>query len=133
MKPLFSNADCIELYVSNLDDGMRYYCESLGLKRLWRTETMAGLGMEEGVTEVVLQTERKKISVDFKVASVPEAIENILDAGGSVIHGPFEIAIGKCAVIKDRWDNEYVILDMTKGKYVTDINGNVTGVCKNEL
>jgi predicted enzyme related to lactoylglutathione lyase len=94
---------------------------------------MAGLGMEEGVTEVVLQTERKKISVDFKVASVPEAIENILDAGGSVIHGPFEIAIGKCAVIKDRWDNEYVILDMTKGKYVTDINGNVTGVCKNEL
>ncbi len=128
MKPLFRNIDCIELYVSNLDDGMRYYCESMGLKRLWKTETMTGLGMEEGVTEVVLQTERKEMSVDFLVNSVPEAIENILNAGGIVIHGPFEIPIGKCAVVKDRWKNEYVILDMTKGKYVTDGYGNVTGV-----
>lgn len=128
MKSLLTNVDCIELYVSNLDEGMKYYCDCMGLKLLWRTENMAGLGMEESVTEIVLQTERKKMNVDFKVASVPETVERILIAGGIVIHGPFDIPIGKCAVIKDSWDNEYVILDMSKGKYVTDENGFVTGV-----
>lgn len=128
MISLLRNVDCIELYVSNLEEGMKYYCDCMGLKLLWRTENMAGLGMEESITELVLQTERRKTNIDFKVASVLEAIEKIIDAGGKVIHGPFDIPIGKCAVIKDSWDNEYVILDMTKGKYVTDEKGNVIGV-----
>ena len=133
MSELFKQVDCIELYVSDLDEGIEYYCGSLGLKLLWRAETTVGLGMENTTTEVVLQTDRKKMNVDFKVDSVINSIDRIVNAGGKVIDGPFDIPIGKCAVIQDKWENQYVILDMTKGKYTTDENGNVTGVSKDVL
>ena len=133
MPGLFTHVDCIELYVSNLYDGIKYYCGCLGLKLLWRTETSVGLGMEKGTTEVVLQTDRKKINVDFKVDSVMDSIERIIKAGGKIVDGPFDIPIGKCAVIQDKWENQYVILDMTKGKYVTDESGNVVSVSKDIL
>ena len=130
MSGLFTHVDCIELYVSTLDDGIKYYCDSLGLKLLWRSETSVGLGMENGITEVVLQTDRKWMNVDFKVDSVLDSVEKIIEAGGKIIEGPFDIPIGKCAIIQDKWKNQYVILDMTKGKYVTDETGNVIGVNK---
>ena len=132
MTGLFQNVDCIEMYVSDLDDGIKYYCDSLGLKLLWRAATSVGLGMEGEIAELVLQTDRKKMNVDFKVESVEASIDRIIMAGGKVIYGPFDIPIGKCAVIQDMWENEYVILDMTKGKYVTDTQGNVIGVDKDK-
>lgn len=130
MSRLFKNVDCIELYVSDLDEGIEYYRDCMGLKLLWRTDTSVGIGMENDIAEIVLQTERKKINVDFRVESVVELVEQIVNSGGKVQYGPFDIPIGKCAVICDKWDNEYVILDMSKGKYTTDENGNVTGVSK---
>ena len=130
MSGLFTNVDCIELYVTDLDDGIHYYSVCMGLKLLWRTDTSVGLGMENSITEIVLQTERQFMSVDMKVDSVADAIERIVGAGGRVEYGPFDIPIGKCAVIRDKWDNKYVILDMSKGKYTTDEAGNVTGVSK---
>jgi predicted enzyme related to lactoylglutathione lyase len=86
--------------------------------------------MENDIAEIVLQTERKKMNVDFKVDSVLESVEKIINSGGKIIYGPFDIPIGKCAVIQDIWENEYVILDMSKGRYVTDEHGNVIGVSK---
>jgi len=130
MPELFKQVDCIELYVANLDEGIQYYRDSLGLKLLWRADTSVGLGMESSVTEIVLQTDRRKMNVDFKVESVVDSVETVTKAGGKVIDGPFDIPIGKCAVIQDKWENQYVILDMTKGKYTTDEDGNVTGVSK---
>ena len=128
MAKIFKNIDCIELYVSDLNEGIQYYCESMGLKLLWRNEDMVGLGMENDITEIVLQSQRKQVLVDIKVESVDESIEKIKEAGGTVEYGPFDVPIGRCAVILDKWGNKYVILDMTKGRYVTDEDGNVTGV-----
>jgi lactoylglutathione lyase len=127
---MLTNIDCIELYVSDLDDGIKYYCDIMGLKLLWRADTSVGLAMENDIAEIVLQTDRKRMNVDFKVESVVDSIEKIVNAGGKIVYGPFDIPIGKCAVIQDKWENEYVILDMTKGKYVTDEQGNVIGVSK---
>ena len=130
MAKIFKNIDCIELYVSDLNEGIEYYCDSMGLKLLWRNEDMVGLGMENDITEIVLQSQRKQVLVDIKVESVDESIEKIKEAGGTVEYGPFDVPIGRCAVILDKWDNKYVILDMTKGRYVIDGDGNVTGVSK---
>ena len=128
MAKIFKNIDCIELYVTDINEGIQYYCDSMGLKLLWRNEDMVGLGMENDITEIVLQSQRKQVLVDIKVESVDESIEKIKEAGGTVEYGPFDVPIGRCAVILDKWDNKYVILDMTKGRYVTDEDGNVTGV-----
>ncbi len=126
---LFRCVDCIELYVPDLNAGVEYYSK-LGLKVIWKNDSSVGMGMEEDITEILLQNERDKMTVDIKVDSVLDAVIKIKEAGGQVIYGPFDIPIGKCAVVKDLWSNEYVILDMTKGKYVTDDEGNILGVKK---
>ncbi|HEX2952761.1 MAG TPA: VOC family protein [Bacillota bacterium] len=126
-KSLFQFVDCIELYVPNLQDGIDYYCTSLGLKVLWKTDTAIGLGMDDKTTEVLIQNERNQQIVDFKVNSVIDAVVAIEKAGGQILYGPFDFKVGKCAVVKDPWDNKYVILDHTKGMLITDDAGNIIG------
>jgi len=127
MKPLFKNIDCLQLYVADLEAGIDYYCNKMRLKIIWKTETAVGLGMAEGLAEIVIQNERREMETDLKVDSVIEAVKEIEQAGGSIISGPFEIKIGKCAVIQDPWGNQYVILDSTKGTFITDDAGNILG------
>jgi predicted enzyme related to lactoylglutathione lyase len=131
MSELFEQIDCIELYVSNLDDGIKYYCDLLKLRLLWRKDNSAGLGLKNETSEIVLQTERNEMNIDFKVESVEEAVKVINNSGGTIEFGPFDIPIGKCAVVRDKWNNKYVILDMSKGKYITDENKNVIGLENN--
>ncbi len=53
-KILFKYVDCIELYVPNLQEGINYYCKSLGLKIIWKSDSAVGLGMDDSTTEVVI-------------------------------------------------------------------------------
>ncbi|WBW99310.1 VOC family protein [Oceanirhabdus sp. W0125-5] len=124
---IFKNIDCVQFYIPNLQDGLEYYCKNLGLRIIWRTDSAIGLGMSEGITEVVIQNERKTQEIDIKVESVIDTIAEIKKAGGEIICGPFDIKIGKCAVVKDPWGNQYVILDATKGTFITDHEGNIIG------
>jgi predicted enzyme related to lactoylglutathione lyase len=115
------------LYVPDLEKGIDYYCNKLGLKIIWKTDMAVGLGMEKGLSEIVIQNERTANETDIKVDSVVDAVKAIKEAGGEIVEGPFDIAIGKCAVIKDPWGNQYVILDSTKGTFITDDDGNIVG------
>lgn len=124
-KSLFSKVDCFRLYVEDLEAGLKYYRDGLGLKLIWRTDTAIGLGMDNDVTEIVINNERQGQEVDLKVDSVYEAVKTIAQAGGKVLVEPFDIRIGKCAVVEDPWKNQYVILDSSKGTFVTDDDGNV--------
>lgn len=124
---LFRFVDCVQFHVPDLSCGISYYCQGLGLRLIWKTDTAAGLGMTEGATELVLQTERPGQEIDMKVDAVPDAIQRILAAGGKVVAGPFDIAIGLCAVVEDPWGNRHVILDSSKGTFVTDAQGEILG------
>lgn len=124
---LFTKMDCFRLYVEDLEAGLKYYRDGLGLKLIWRTDTAIGLGMDNDVTEIVINNERQGQEVDLKVDSVYEAVKTIVQAGGKVLVEPFDIRIGKCAVVEDPWKNQYVILDSSKGTFVTDGDGNVIG------
>ena len=126
-KSLFTKVDCFRLYVSDLEAGLKFYRDSLGLKLIWRTETAIGLGLDQDVTEIVIYNERLGQEVDLMVDSVENAVEVIKSSGGRVITGPFDIKIGKCAVIEDPWSNQYVILDSSKGTFITDEKGHVIG------
>lgn len=125
--PVFTCIDSIQLYVENLQQGLQYYCNCLGLAVIWKSDSAIGLGMKEGVTELVIQNERRFQEVDIKVNSVIDAVVEIEKAGGKIINGPFDIAIGKCAVVQDPWHNQYVILDATNGTFVTDQDGTILG------
>lgn len=129
IKPLFKNVDCISFYVDNLDEGIDLYVNKVGLKLLWRTASSCGLGLVSDITEVVLVNEHNPV-VDFLVDNVETSLEELLKAGFVLTYGPFDIDIGKCAVVKDKWDNTFCILDMRNGTYQTDDKKEVIGLNK---
>jgi predicted enzyme related to lactoylglutathione lyase len=62
------------------------------------------------------------------VSDADQATEAIRAAGGQVIAAPSDIAVGRLAVVADPFGNVLVLLDLSKGRYVTDATGRVTGV-----
>lgn len=126
VEPLFLKVDCHSLPVPDLDAGISFYA-SLGQELIWRDDVAAGMRLPDSNAELVLHTDDRPIETDFSVASVPAAIERFVKAGGTLVHGPFDIRIGKCAVLLDLWKNPIVILDNSKGLLAVDEEGKVTG------
>jgi predicted enzyme related to lactoylglutathione lyase len=120
--------DCVQIPVPTLDDGLAFYRDRLGHELIWRSETAAGLRLAGSDTEIVLQTERLQPEVDFLVDEIDQAVAELTRAGGTVLVEPFDIPVGRVAVVVDPFGNPLTILDLSKGRYVTDADGNVTGV-----
>jgi predicted enzyme related to lactoylglutathione lyase len=129
-QPLFKRIDCVRLPVSDLESGLAFYQDRIGLELIWVTEESAGLKMPEDDSEIVLYTESRGEEIDILVDSADDAARSFESAGGEVVVQPFDIRIGRCAVVKDPWGNELVLLDNSKGRLVTDEGFNVVGVKK---
>ena len=127
LKPLIQKVDCVRLYVPDLEAGLAFYRDRLGHELIWRTESAAGLRLSDTDAEIVLHTEQRELEVDLKVQSADAAAARFEQAGGEVVAGPFDIQIGRCAVVRDPWGNEFVLLDASKGLLLTDAQGNVVG------
>jgi len=127
LSPLFHKVDCIRLSVQNLDSGIAFYRDRLGLEIVWKTQHAVGLRMPDDTTEIVLHTEPKAPEFDIKVQSADDAASQFEEAGGEVVVPPFDIQIGRCVVVRDPWGNELVLLDSSKGLLKTDHEGNVIG------
>jgi predicted enzyme related to lactoylglutathione lyase len=126
-EPLFQKVDCLQVPVPDLEAGLAFYRDRLGHALIWRTETAAGLRLPGSEAEIVLQTERPEIEANLTVASVDAAVQTIISAGGRVLVAPFDVTIGRCAVVADPWGNRLVILDTSKGLLVTDASGAMIG------
>jgi predicted enzyme related to lactoylglutathione lyase len=126
--PLFRKVDCLQVPVPTLDAGLEFYRDALGHELLWRTEHAAGLRMPDSDTEIVVQTDRQQPEVDLLVESVDAAARRIVEAGGAVLAGPFDIPVGRVVVVADPFGNSLVLLDLSKGRYRTDASGMVIGV-----
>ncbi len=126
-EPLIRTVDCIQIPVPDLDAGLAFYRDGLGHALRWRTETAAGLRMAESETEIVLQTERPVMEPNLLVDAADAAAAVFVEAGGTIIVPPFDIQIGRCAVVHDPWGNPLVLLDLSKGLFITDASGNVIG------
>lgn len=126
-RPLIRSVDCIQIPVPDLDDALAFYRDKLGHGLIWRTGTAAGLRLPDSDAEIVVQTERPGLEPNFKVQSADDAAQQIAEAGGSVVVQPFDIQIGRCAVVRDPFGNHLVLLDASKGLLTTDSEGYVTG------
>ncbi len=60
--------------------------------------------------------------------AVSTDVAAIQAAGGRVATEPFDIPAGRVAVIANPFGNTLVLLDLSKGHYVANGAGNVTGV-----
>lgn len=114
-EPLFRAVDAVMVRVPSLEEGLAFYHDALGHELLWRTETMLALGFGDSETELVLALETGA-ETDLLVESVEDAVAAITQAGGTLVSGPDDIAVGKVAVVKDPFGNQLTLVDLTKGR-----------------
>jgi predicted enzyme related to lactoylglutathione lyase len=129
MTGLLRKVDAVTVRVPDLDSGLELYRDALGHELVWRNDEIgqAGLRLPESDTEIVLATELE-YAPSWLVSSADEAAARIQAAGGRTVRAPFDIPVGRCAVVEDPFGNALVLLDLSKGLYVTDDQGSVTGV-----
>ena len=127
--PLLQAVDAVTIPVADLDAGLRFYRDALGHRLVWRNDEIgqAAVGLPDGETEIVLTT-REQYAPNWLVASADEAARDVVAAGGRVLCEPVDIPVGRLAVVADPFGNTLVLLDLSKGRYVTDEAGMVAEV-----
>lgn len=127
--PLLQKLDAVTIRVPDLDRGLRIYRDALGHELRWRNDDLgqAALAMPGSDTEIVLST-TLDYAPNWLVGSAPDAARVIESAGGRAVAGPIEIPVGRVMVVADPFGNELVLVDLSKGQYVTGRDGRVTGV-----
>lgn len=126
---LLRKVDAVTFKVPDLDAGLAFYAGRLGHALNWRNDEIgqAGLSLPDSDTEIVLSTQLG-YEPNWLVGSADAAAREIADAGGAVLADPFDIPVGRVAVVADPFGNVLVLVDLTKGRYVTDDDGGVTDV-----
>ena len=127
--PLLAGIDAVTVPIADLDAGLAFYRDRLGHRLLWRNDEVGQAGLELGRsdTELVLTT-RQPYAPAWLVTSADQAAKAVVAAGGRHVAGPSDIPVGRLAVVADPFGNELVLVDLSKGRYRTDRNGDVTSV-----
>ena len=102
----------------------------MGHELAWRNDAQGqvALRLPENQAEGLVLSTNLEYAVSWLVRSVSEAVERILEAGGKVILEPTQIPVSRLAVVNDPFGNALVLLDLSAGRYVTDVDGRVLGV-----
>jgi predicted enzyme related to lactoylglutathione lyase len=127
--PLLQKVDAVTVPVPDLDSGLRFYSGALGHELLWRHDDIgqAAMKLPDSDTELVVAT-GLSYAPDWLVTSADDAVRAFQSAGGRVVSGPSAIPVGRVAVVADPFGNNLVVLDLSKGRYITDSSGRVTGI-----
>jgi predicted enzyme related to lactoylglutathione lyase len=115
--------DCVMIRVDDLEAAIAYYVEVFGLHPLWQDDASTGLGLPDTDAEIVLHTNPdipSNVEVHYLVDDVVAAVQAYAQKGCAVLAEPFDIPIGKCAVIQDPFGTRLCILDMSKGPRAAD-------------
>ena len=126
-EPVLRKIDNVMLRAADLDQARRFYGEALGHRLLWRSEDAIAFALPDTDAELVVHRSLGP-EVDLLVHDVDEAWRLMLAAGATGVEAPFDIAIGRCAVVQDPLGNRLVILDQRTGRLAVDEEGRVTGV-----
>ncbi len=110
--------DCVMVRVEDVEAAAAYYAEVFGLHPQWSGDDSIGLVFPESDAEIVLHRDLNipsSVEVHYLVDDVVAAVEHYAVKGSRVLVEPFDITIGKCAVIRDPFGTRLCLLDMTKG------------------
>ena len=125
---IFRRVDAVTVPVPDLEAGLHFYGRALGHRLKWRNDAVgqAGLELPDGDTELVLAT-RQGYQPNWLVDSVDDAVELLARHGGGLVAAPFDIPVGRAAVVRDPFGNTLVLVDLSKGTYTADGAGDPTG------
>jgi predicted enzyme related to lactoylglutathione lyase len=115
---MFQRVDAVTVRVPDLESGLRFYRDGLGHRLLWRNEDVgqAGLALPAGDSELVLTTEQD-YEPNWLVDDVADCVDLIVRSGGTVLVSPFDIPVGRAAVVRDPFGNRLVVVDLSAGRY----------------
>lgn len=127
--PLLRKVDAVTFAVPDLDAGLDFYVARMGHQLRWRNDRigLAAVALPDSDTEIVLTTAHG-YEPNWLVDSAAEAAATVAAAGGTIISPPVDIPVGQVAVVADPFGNVLVLVDLSKGRYATDEEGDVTGV-----
>jgi len=107
--------------VDDVQKAQKFYVETFGMIPVWKdlhTPGAAGLRFPESDSEIVLHNIADipaRVDVTYLVDDVAAALVGLKSEGCAVLEGPFDVTIGKCAVITDPFGTPMTLIDMTKG------------------
>lgn len=116
---MFKKIDCVMIRVDDVAAGEKFYSDVFGLKPLWREAGSAGMRFPETDVEIVLHNNAEiphKVEVHYLVDDVVAAVKSYVEKGCRVLVPPFDVLIGKCAVIKDPFETTICLLDLSSGQ-----------------
>jgi predicted enzyme related to lactoylglutathione lyase len=111
--------DCVmvPVPVGALDEAAAFYARAFGLRRRWQDESAVGMTMPETDAEIVLHKMDlpPELNVYYLVDDVAAAVAAYRGAGCTVRTQPFDVPVGRCAVLEDPYGNAVCVLDLSKG------------------
>ena len=110
--------DCIMIRVDDIEAAAAYYAKVFGLRPQWSGDDSIGLVFPESDAEIVLHNDSdipSSVEVYYLVDDVMTAVAHYTEQECRILVAPFDITIGKCAVIEDPFGTRLCMLDMTKG------------------
>jgi predicted enzyme related to lactoylglutathione lyase len=116
--------------VDDVEAAATYYAEVFGLHPQWSGDDSIGLVFPETNAEIVLHHNPdipSSVEVYYLVDDVVAVVADYAAKGCQVLVEPFDITIGKCAVIQDPFGTRLCILDMTRGPRPLNLAGSTTG------
>ncbi len=120
---MLKKIDCVMIRVDDMEVATAYYTEVFGLRPVWRDEISTGLAFPETDAEIVLHCSPNipsRVEVHYLVDDVVIVAQILAKKGCQILVEPFDIVIGKCAVIQDPFGTRLCLLDMTKGPRQTE-------------
>jgi lactoylglutathione lyase len=121
--------DCVMIRVNDVEAAAAYYVKVFGLHPRWSGDDSIGLAFPETDAEIVLHNDPdipSSVEVHYLVDDVVDAVAHAAAQGCNVLVAPFDITIGKCAVISDPFGTRLCILDMTKGARPLNLAGSMS-------
>jgi predicted enzyme related to lactoylglutathione lyase len=115
---VFKKIDCVMIRVDNPAAAEKFYTEVFGLRTSWRHGGSIGLRFPETDVEIVLHSRSdipNRVEVHYLVDDVVAAVKTYAEKGCRIVVEPFDILMGKCAVISDPFGTVTCILDATSG------------------
>ena len=122
---MLKKIDCVMIRVDDIEAAMAYYRDVFGLRPCWRDAESVGLVFPEADAEIVLHCKPDiphRVEVYYLVDDVVGATQVFAAKGCRILAEPFEIAIGKCAVLEEPFGTTLCILDMTKGPLTLNLD-----------
>lgn len=116
---MFKRIACVMIRVNDVPEAVNFYSDVFGLKPVWRDEQtrQAGLLFQDSDAEVVLHNDPDipgHMTVCYLVDDAITAVRRYVEQGCTVLTEPFDIRMGKCAVIQDPFGIRLCILDRSK-------------------